>query len=346
MSRRRISIITIACLLVSVGPFGAGGRAADKTRDNVLRIHLPREIAIDSNVPSLGQIGIIRGDESLVAKASKIALGRIAVPGQQVTIDRRVLLSRLACNGIPVSQVRLTGAEKIIVSQKGRTIKADELVKLARLFLDRNLPTRAVGARALGASSICRLDMIRGPEDVIIEGARRDIKLVPRLFRGPVGPGGIRNQAKVRIGIVAGGKEIGSREIGFRFKYNCRKVVTLVEIPTGAVIIPENVKVEKIVSNYPEPSNWRPPFGLVARRRLLPNTVLTSSMVGPVKPPIVVKRNQNVVIRIDAGGLVITAMGRTVEEGAAGDYVRVRNVDSQRVILAKVNEDGTVGPVF
>jgi len=59
-----------------------------------------------------------------------------------------------------------------------------------------------------------------------------------------------------------------------------------------------------------------------------------------------VKRNQNVVIRIQAGGLVITATGRMVDEGAAGDFVRVRNVDSQRVIIGKVNEDGTVGPVL
>jgi len=69
-------------------------------------------------------------------------------------------------------------------------------------------------------------------------------------------------------------------------------------------------------------------------------------MVAPAKPAILVKRNQNVVIRIDAGGLTITAMGRMIDEGGVGDIVRVRNVDSQRVITAKVNEDGTLGPVL
>jgi flagella basal body P-ring formation protein FlgA len=39
-------------------------------------------------------------------------------------------------------------------------------------------------------------------------------------------------------------------------------------------------------------------------------------------------------------------MVQTVEEGSAGEYVRVRNVDSQRIILARVNEDGTVEPVL
>jgi flagella basal body P-ring formation protein FlgA len=146
--------------------------------------------------------------------------------------------------------------------------------------------------------------------------------------------------------VVSGGKEIASREVGFRLKFNCHKVVTLVEIPAGGVVSPENVKVEKTVSSYPEPADWSTPYGLVARRRLPASTVLSLNMIGPVEPAIVVKRNQNVIIRIAAGGLVVTAMGQTVEEGSAGEYVRVRNVDSQRIILARVNEDGTVEPVL
>jgi flagella basal body P-ring formation protein FlgA len=35
-----------------------------------------------------------------------------------------------------------------------------------------------------------------------------------------------------------------------------------------------------------------------------------------------------------------------MQEGRAGEYIKVRNLDSQRMILAKVNEDGTVEPIF
>ncbi len=35
-----------------------------------------------------------------------------------------------------------------------------------------------------------------------------------------------------------------------------------------------------------------------------------------------------------------------MQEGRAGEYIKVRNVDSRRVISAKVNKDGTVEPVF
>jgi len=324
--RRTVDIIIIACVLVSTG-----GRAAEKTQDKRLRIYLPREIVIEDNTANLGQIGIIRGDESQVAKAGAIVLGRISVPGQELTVDRQMLLSRLACNGIPASKVKLSGAERVKVRQKGRAIKADEFVERAKLFLSKNLQ----------ASSICQSDMIRAPKDLIFAGVHTDIKLVPRMDRS-----GAVNQTRIRIGVVAGGKEIGSREISFRHNYEVHKVVALSEIPAGGVISRENVKVEKAISSYPEVANWSAPYGLIARRRLPKDVVLHPNMVGPVKPVILVKRNQNVVIRIEAGGLVITATGRMVDEGAAGDFVRVRNVDSQRVIIAKVNEDGTVGPVL
>jgi len=326
MSRRTMGIIAIACLLAS-----AGGRAGEPAKDDSLRIHLPREITIEGNIPSLGQVGIIRGGESLVARADKITLGRISAPGQEIAISRVAVLSRLASNGIPASKVTLTGAEKVKVRQQSQTIKAGEFVDLARSFLGKNPP----------AGSVCRFDLLRGPKDLILEGARKDMKLVPRLVKVAT-----PSQARVQIAVIAGGKEIARGDVSFRMKYKGHKVVTLADIPAGAIISAENVKLEETVSSYPEPANWAAPYGLVARRRLPKNTVIVSNMVGPIKPPIVIKRNQSVLIKIEVGGLSVTAIGQSVEDGRAGQYIRVRNVDSQRIILAKVNEDGTVQPVY
>ena len=42
----------------------------------------------------------------------------------------------------------------------------------------------------------------------------------------------------------------------------------------------------------------------------------------------------------------MTAMGIALQEARAGDYVKVRNADSSRVVLCKVNTDGTVEPML
>jgi len=242
-----------------------------------------------------------------------------------------MVLSRLACNGIPASKVTLTGAEKVTVKQQQQIIKSNKFVETALSFLRKSLP----------ADSVCQSNPMRMPTDLVVPGPSKDIKLSPRFVKSHA-----KNQAKVQIAVLADGKEIVVREVIFRLKYNRRRVVTLVEIGAGTVISPENVKIEKTLSNHPEPANWKPPYGLIARRRIAANTVIRPDMAGPRESAVIVRRNQNVVIRIERPGLSVTAIGKAMQPAKAGEYIKVRNVDSRRIILAKVNEDGTVEPVF
>ncbi len=326
MQNRIISIILTVFLLM---PANSG--AGTEQDDSALRIHLPREITIDSNIPSLARVAIIRGNESLVGKAGKVTLGRISAPGQKVIVDRSIVLSRLACSGIPASQVTFTGAERMTVGLRHQLIKGTEFVEAALAFFKRNPP----------GDSICQFDAIGKPRDLVLPGESKDIKLSARLVKSSV-----RNQGKVRITAFCDGKEIGLRELTFRFKYNSRRLVAQVDIPPGTVISPENVKAEKFISNYPESADWIAPYGLVARRSLRAKTVIRPGMIGPAKPKVLLKRHQNVVIKISMFGLLVTANGKTMQEGRLGEYIKVQNVDSQRVIVARVNEDGSVEPVY
>ncbi len=326
--------ILLACVLLtcifSCQVF-ANIKPADLKKDSALQIYLPREVVIKESTIRLGQVSIIRGEDSLLAKAGEIALGRISMPGQKVIIDRFMVLSRLACNGIPASTVTLTGAEKITVKRQEQIIKGSELVELARTFLKENPP----------ADSISQLTPVQVPNDFVLPETSKDIKLVPCLIKNST-----TNLAKVQLAVFENGKQTDEHEVTFRLKYNCRKAVTLVDIPAGAVINPENTKIENTVSNYPESDKWRPPYGLIAKHRLQKNTIIHPNTVSPAKPTFIVKRNQNIIIRVAKPGLLVTAVGRTMQDGRAGEYIKVRNIDSQQIILAKINEDGTVEPIF
>ena len=308
--------------------------ARELQKDSGLQVYLPREVTIKDDTISLGEVSIIRCDPcegGLQAKASKIPLGRISVPGQEIVVDRSMILSRLACNGIPASEVTLTGAEKITIKREHKIIKGNEFVELAGAFMKENPPS----------GSVCEWETIRVPKDLVVPEKSKDIKLVPRFAKDAA-----KNQAKVEIAVVQNGKAIGKYEVTFRLKYKCHRVVTLVDIPAGEVISSRNVRIENGVANFPEPVDWKPPYGFIARRPLAAKTVLQANMVGPVKPEIVIERNQNVVIRIVRPLLVVTAMGKAMQDGREGEYIKVRNQDSQRIVLAKVKEDGTVEPIF
>lgn len=312
----------------------AGTKPNDSQKETRLQVYLPREVTIKDNEISLGEVSIIQGNtlqSELQAKAAKIPLGTISMVGQEIVVDRSMVLSRLACNGIPASKVKLTGAEKVTVKRQQKIVKSAEFVELASAFLKENPPS----------ASACEWKSIRLPKDLAISENNTDIKFSPSLVKNTA-----KNQAKVLISVIKDGKQIGEREVTFRLKFKCRRAVTLVDIPAGTIISTANVKIEESVSSQPEPANWKPPYGQITKRTLSENTMLAPNMFGPVKPEVVVKRNQNVVIRIERPLLLVTAIGKAMQEGRTGEYIRVRNVNSQRIILARVKDDGTVEPIF
>ena len=86
--------------------------------------------------------------------------------------------------------------------------------------------------------------------------------------------------------------------------------------------------------------------GLIALKTLQAGVVIRPGMIGVPAKEVLVKRRQNVVIRLENLGLMVSAMGVAQEEGSVGDVIRVRNAGSMRVIMAYVNADGSVAPVL
>jgi flagella basal body P-ring formation protein FlgA len=305
--------------------------AEQQNQDVLLKIHLPREVSIEDETISLADIGILKGDESLVNRASDIALGKFSVPCQQIIIDRATISSRLASHGYPTTKVLLTGSSKVNVKRKQNIILSNDFVQSGKLFLKEN-PIHP---------SLCHIVAVTRPKDLALGSGHADFQLIPRMLEN-----NNKSHVRVRVGVFVEGREIGTRDIDFRLKFESRKAVTIVDVPTGAIITGDNIKIEKTVSDYPEPADWKPPYGLVAKRPIPANATVDDTALGASENNIVVERNQTVTIRAETQGLLITAIGTSLQKGQVGEYIRVRNIDSKRIIFAKVCEDGTVKPVF
>lgn len=321
-------------LLVAAGwPVWSLAVAADTAEpaEALLQIHLPREVTVQGSLLTLGQIAVMRGEPSQVAAASRIGLGQLSTPGQKAVLDRPTILSRLASSGIAGDKVRLTGAEAVAVRRFHRTISSDEFVEVGRTFLRQRPP----------APMIREVISVVKPKDLVLSENVANLQVTPRFAKTQS-----RGLVAVQIVVTADGNEVGVRDLSFRLKYQSRRAVTTREIPEGTVLTPEDVKIETVASDRPEPAGWQPPYGLIAVRKLVENTEVRSDLVSAAQTPIVVQRNRSVVIRIERPGLTVTAVGTALQEGRAGDFVKVRNTDSTRVIVCKVNADGTVEPVL
>lgn len=80
-------------------------------------------------------------------------------------------------------------------------------------------------------------------------------------------------------------------------------------------------------------------LGLDVKRRIMPGTVITPSML---KRPQLVKRGQKVTIVARAGSANVRMMGKALGSGAAGDLIQVQNDSSRRKIQGVISQAGEV----
>ncbi|MEX2649294.1 MAG: flagellar basal body P-ring formation chaperone FlgA [Alphaproteobacteria bacterium] len=80
-------------------------------------------------------------------------------------------------------------------------------------------------------------------------------------------------------------------------------------------------------------------IGMTPKRLIRPGQPVRD---GDVVPPVIVKRNGVVVMVFERAGLLLTAKGKALENGAAGEVIRVENLWSGIVVQALVLPDGVV----
>ena len=83
--------------------------------------------------------------------------------------------------------------------------------------------------------------------------------------------------------------------------------------------------------------------GLRATRSLRADQLLRGSHVERVP---VVGRGDRVTLVLESGAIQISGIGRAVEAGAVGDWIRVVNLDSRRELSGRVARDGRVHVAF
>ena len=311
--------------------------------DTPLRIYLPRTADVKGPIVRLGALGIVRGEDAkLRLKAADVALGRAPWAKEHILIDRRTVMSQLAARGIPAELVQLLGAKEVVVGRHEKIVKTAELLKVAETFLNKRCRGRREGSPDASSGDADPVDgwrLVRRPADLVIPDAG-DIKLLPRLTKKAP-----RGYVKLEIVAISGERELAVSEVLYEPIYAHRQAVATKTMPPGEAISKENTKIETVTSRRPQNKGFSAPYGMIAARLIESGAVLRPGMIAPAQLEIVIRRNQPVVMQVRGPGFVVTAKGEALGPGRPGDFIKVRNVDSKRIVVAKVAFDGTVEPV-
>ena len=112
-------------------------------------------------------------------------------------------------------------------------------------------------------------------------------------------------------------------------------------IPKGTIISQRDIVLKRmrIKNAHMKRLNKEDIVGAVARQNISANRIIKEYMVVPNFP---VKRNKNVKIVYNRGGIHIELLGLALENGKRGDIIRVKNLSSNKVLQCKVLSDGVV----
>lgn len=145
-------------------------------------------------------------------------------------------------------------------------------------------------------------------------------------------PSGARNSGRTSVGVRCPDASGWTIYVPAEISVFAKALVAARPLARGAGLTPGNVTlVETDVSRLGHGYLETPADidGLVTRRPVAAGTVLTSAMI---KAPLLVKRGDRVRLVSGEGPIQVEMLGEAIEAAARGDRVRVRALDSKRVV--------------
>ncbi|MFW6133417.1 MAG: flagellar basal body P-ring formation chaperone FlgA [Planctomycetota bacterium] len=309
-----------------------GGAATEAPGDETappLVVYCPPRMTVSGTQLTLEHVAVLSSEDAdLYVRASRVAMGRGPWQGETMTIDRRTILSRLSACGIRPERVVFRGAEQTRVGRGDRLIGAEQMLAAAH----RALPP---GRAADGATW-----RVGGHPKPIAVPADAEVQLKAELSADRAA-----GRAEVTVSAVRDDETLDARQVRFTARYRVRCLVAGTDLPAGSVLTPANTEIRTVEKTSPQEPGWQPPYGHKLTRSVEGGTVIRPALLARARLEVAVKRNDPVMMKITGEGFVISAVALALEDGRPGEFIRVRNVDSRRVVTAKVAFDGTVEPV-
>jgi flagella basal body P-ring formation protein FlgA len=318
---RPLMLAVIACgwAWVCAGLAGAAESAS-------VRFYDQAEVVADQIL--LGRIARVDGsDARLVAALDAVVLGRSPLPGKTRTLDRATILARLKQNGIDPALIDLQIPPEVAVTRAGITIGREQIEQIISAFIQQ---------QAAGQAETVRIKDIRAAEPVVLPQGH----LVTRVLA----PRNTELAGTVPLTVVFKVDDDAEKRVWVTVSLERLRKVVVARRPLGRFkpIEDEDLEVKAVdAAGLPADCVTNPEMviGKRTRRPVDSGAVLRHELV---ELPPLVKNGDRVRIIAETAGLRISALGQVKQKGCQGELIQVMNLDSNKVIHARVVDSQTV----
>ncbi|MFQ5714620.1 MAG: flagellar basal body P-ring formation chaperone FlgA [Candidatus Scalinduaceae bacterium] len=301
---------------------------------NQVEINIKDKVTLKEKTITISDISTITGDNvELVKKIGNIEIGRTPWPNNFRKIKVYFLKMRLKSSNIKLSDVVFNGARAVTISVEATKITGAEIAQKAKEYLLSVLPA---------ADRENAVELERVPGDQWVPRKRDEIVLDVSLVDSN------KDRGNIEL-IVSAGSNIApffKTSVVFKVRVFENVVIAKRKIGRRQRLTKENIFLAKRETTKRHGLaffSMDDLTGRVAVRTILPNAIITENIV-ETSPTI--QKGSVVKLFIEANNFSIVTKGLAQETGRTGEVIRVRNLNSKKVIYGKVVDPERVQIIF
>ncbi|MEJ2099970.1 MAG: flagellar basal body P-ring formation chaperone FlgA [Desulfobacterales bacterium] len=291
-------------------------------------IRVRDRVEIDGDEILLGQIAEIKGsDFQMIRHIENIVIGKAPLPGKSRQYDENYLKMRLKQYHIDLANIILEAPERIEVLRSCIKIEKQKIEEIISNFLIQSISQE---------NKNIRIKEIRVPEEVLLSKGQISYK-VTVADNQP-----LRGKCSIAVEFRVNGYD--QKKIWAIATIEILGPVVVTRKPLGRYkpIVEDDIELKTMdLSDLPDDviTDAEAVLGKRTRRAIGAQVPLRADTV---ELPPLVKRGDLVVIIAESRGLKITTRGQVKKKGRLGEQIPVVNLDSKKVLYARVIDANTV----
>ena len=294
---------------------------------NSIIIEVKEQACVEDYSVRLKDIAVIKGvSEEIYDRLSNIEICLSPSPGVKRIIYPYLIKNRMREHNFLEENIKIIG-NRCIVTLKTITISGEKIKEVALDYIKQKIK---------GEDIERKIEIIKVPRDVVAPGKDLSLKVIPLDY------GNIKGLLSIFVGIYNGDHFYKKVPVFFKVQTFEYALVSVKNIKRFEKIKSDYVEIKKV-----ETTGIRKDFlkdidsavGKRAKYSIQKNNVIFSDMIE--KPPLI-NRGDFVDIKVIKGSVVVLCKGRAKKDGKLGEFIPVRNLVSNKDLLAKVENSKTV----
>ncbi|MBX3444709.1 MAG: flagellar basal body P-ring formation protein FlgA [Planctomyces sp.] len=332
---RVAAVAVLALLAACVGPSRAAWAGS-------IEIALRNQADVATAIVRIGDVAEVHSDDRAAAeRLRQLDLTELREPGDEDTITLAHVRARMLLDGIATSSVRMTGARQTTVRRvratPAPTTDASGHAQVSGQSPLLDLLREEITAR-LSAQWLANFDDVEvrfvGVEGRVARNIPDDA--IPELeLPQRVDPG----RLALRVRWLVNEQLLRTEPVSVEVRLRQPVVLATAAIPRGQVVQASHLIVEeRLLGSRVEPVSPEEFVGRSARRTISPGDVVGSRDLGIAKQnqPDVKSRDVVRVVARKGGVTVVLQAAEALQAGRIGETIRVRNLQSNRVLMGQI----------